>query len=151
MEIRKFRTEDVKEVYKIIRDNFININLGGHTKKGIDLQIEGNNPINLIEKSKDINYFVLSINEKIIGIGGYDNLKIHTLFIDINCHKKGYGTKLLGSILSKAKKEGIKTIATWSTIYAENFYKSFGFKRIKEIMIPEGKRDIVLIEMKKIF
>ena len=48
--IRKFSIEDAKYVYEIIRDNFMNIDLGGHTSKGIRLQIEGNSPINLIER-----------------------------------------------------------------------------------------------------
>ena len=148
--IRKFRIDDAKDVYEIIRDNFINIDLGGHTSEGIRLQIEGNSPINLIERSKKINYYVITFKEKIIGICGFDKEKIHTFFIHINYHKKGFGALLLKAILLRAKGEGIKTISTWSTIYAEKFYESFGFKRLKEITLPEGKEDIILIEMKKI-
>ena len=149
MEIRKFKTEDAIKVSTIIKNNYRKINLGGHSKEGIRLQIEGNSPINLIERSKTIHYYVATEKDKIIGICGYDKKKIHTLFVNINYHKKGIGKKLLTKVLFKAKKEGIKSLLTLSTFYAEKFYKSFGFKRIKEIAIPPETKDIILIEMKK--
>ena len=151
MEIRRFKIEDAKEVSRIITDNFKIVNLGGHSEEGIHLQIKGNNPTNLIERSKNIDYYVALEKDKIIGICGYDKKKIHTLFVDINFQKKGFGKRLLTKVLSDVKKEGIKSIVTWSTFYAENFYKAFGFKRIKEISIPEGKKDIILLEMIKMF
>lgn len=149
MEIRKFKTKDAKKVSKIIEDNYRKINLGGHSKEGIRLQIEGNSPINLIERSKNIHYYVATEKDKIIGICGYDKKKIHTLFVDINYHKKGIGKKLLTKVLFEAKKEGIKNVSTLSTFYAEKFYESFGFKRMKEIAISAETKDIILIEMKK--
>jgi len=53
--------------------------------------------------------------------------------------------------LREAKTEGLQSIVTWSTIYAENFYHSFGFNKVKEIFLPEDTKDIVLIEMIKYF
>jgi hypothetical protein len=45
----------------------------------------------------------------------------------------------------------LKSIKTWSTFKAEGFYSFFGFVKKKEIYIPEGTKDIFLIEMEKIF
>jgi N-acetylglutamate synthase-like GNAT family acetyltransferase len=61
------------------------------------------------------------------------------------------GRKLLRKVLNEVKNEVIKSIITWSTIFAEQFYKKYGFKRIKEIVLPEDKKEIILIEMKKIY
>ncbi len=151
MEIRKFNKKDAKIVSQIIKDCYLNLNIGGHTKKGIELQIEGNSPENLIKRSENIKYFIALDNNQIIGICGYDQSRVNTLFVNINYHKKGIGKQLLTRILKKACDEGLKSIKTWSTFYAEKFYKSFGFIKKKKIYLPEGKKDIILIEMEKIF
>lgn len=150
MEIRKFEKKDAKIVSQIIKNCYLNLNIGGHTQKGIELQIEGNSPKNLIKRSKNIKYYIALENNKIIGICGYDNKKVYTFFIDTNYHNKGIGKELLTKILKEAKSEGIKSIKTWSTFYAEKFYISFGFITNKEIYLPEGEKDIILIEMEKI-
>lgn len=36
-----------------------------------------------------------------------------------------------------------------TSFYSEKFYRTFGFKRTGEIHLPDGKSEIVLIEMKK--
>ena len=151
MEIRKFNKKDAEKVSQLIKECFLKLNIGGHTKKGIELQIESNSPENLEKRSEDIKYYVVLNNNKIIGKCGYDDNKVHTLFVDLNYQNKGIGRHLLNKILNEAKNEGIKSIKTWSTIYAEQFYNSFGFNKIKEIELPEGKKDIVLIEMIKYF
>jgi len=149
MIIRKFKKEDAVEASLIIKECFEKLDIGKHTDRGIQLQIEGNSPENLIKRSEDIKYFVAIENDKVIGICGYDEEKVHTLFVEIKYHKFGIGRKLLNKVLHEAKNEGLKSIKTWSTIYAENFYKSFGFKKIKDIYLPEGTKDVVLIEMIK--
>jgi len=149
MEIRKFKKEDAVEASLIIKECFEKLDIGKHTDRGIQLQIEGNSPENLIKRSENIKYFVAIENDKVIGICGYDEEKVHTLFVEIKYHKFGIGRKLLNKVLHEAKNEGLKSITTWSTIYAENFYESFGFKKINDINITESTKDIVLIEMEK--
>jgi N-acetylglutamate synthase-like GNAT family acetyltransferase len=51
--------------------------------------------------------------------------------------------------LRDAQAEGLKSVITWSTIYAENFYHAFGFNKVKEVFLPEDTKDITLIEMIK--
>jgi N-acetylglutamate synthase-like GNAT family acetyltransferase len=147
--IRKFKIEDAEKASIIIEDCFKKLDIQGHTDNGIKIQIEYNYPENLIKKSKEIKYYVAIDGNKLIGICGYDKYKIYSLFVDINYHKKGIGDKLLTKVLLEAKHDGLKNIITWSTIYAEDFYKSFGFEKIKKISIPEETKDIILIEMKK--
>lgn len=149
MIIRKFEKEDAVGIYKIIKECFESLEIGGHTKKGIALQIKYNSPKNLIKNSKKINYFVAEINEKLVGIGGYDQTKIRTFFVDPHYHKKGIGKKLLSKILEEAKNKGVKKLLVWSTFYAQPFYAKFGFAAHKEIKPPEGKDNIILIEMEK--
>ena len=151
MKIRRFTKTDAEAASQLIRECYLKLGIGGHTKKGIELQILGNSPENLIKRSESIKYFVATDNFKVVGICGYDKQQIHTWFVDINFHKRGIGKKLLEKVLREAKTEGLQSIVTWSTIYAENFYHSFGFNKVKEIFLPEDTKDIVLIEMIKYF
>lgn len=151
MIIRKFKREDAIEIHRIIKECFQSLDLGKHTKEGINYQIRNNSPENLIERSKKISYFVAEVNGKPVGICGFDQYKIHTLFIVPNYQKKGIGKKLLLKVLKEAKNKGITKLKTWSTIYAYEFYVKYGFRGLKEIKLPEGKEDITLIEMEKEF
>jgi N-acetylglutamate synthase-like GNAT family acetyltransferase len=151
MKIRRFIKADAVDASRLIKECFLKLDVGGHTKRGIELQIESYSPENLIKKSEGIKYFVATNNSKVIGICGHDQQKVHTLFIDISYHKHGVGKQLLETILRDARAEGLKSITTWSTIYAENFYHSFGFYKIDEIIFPADTKDIMLIEMIKHF
>lgn len=51
--------------------------------------------------------------------------------------------------MEEAKSKGLKRVITWSTFYARPFYTKYGFKEVKEIKLPEGEEDIILIEMEK--
>ena len=66
MEIRKFKKEDAIEASLIIKECFQKLDIGKHTDRGIQLQIEGNSPENLIKRSENIKYFVASIQPKAI-------------------------------------------------------------------------------------
>lgn len=149
MIIRRFRNEDAEEISKIIQRCFETLDIGRHTKEGITLQIKYNSPKNLIENSKKINYFVVEIDGKPIGICGYDEIKLCTFFIDIHHQKTGIGSKLLLKVLEEAKNKGITKLKLWSTLFARPFYSKHGFKGSKELKLPEGKEDIILIEMEK--
>ena len=151
MKIRKFKKEDAITASRIIKDCFLNLDIGGHTKKWLELQIERNSPENLIKRAENIKYLVATDNSKLIGICGHDAQKVHTLFVDINFQKRGVGKKLLETVLKDARADGLQTIITWSTIYAENFYHSFGFNKVKEVYLPEDQKHIILIEMTKYF
>jgi N-acetylglutamate synthase-like GNAT family acetyltransferase len=151
MKIKRFKKRDAILVHEIIKDCIQNVPVGKHTQKGIQLQIEANSPEHLIERSKSIRYFVAVIDNEVIGICGYDSEKIHTLFISPEYQRRGYGKLLLKKILHEAKRDGLRRIIVWSTVFAVNFYKSFGFTIIREIQLPEGSNDITLVEMQKDF
>jgi len=147
VEIRAFEIRDAQDVFSIIKECFNKIDLGMHTSSGIQIQLEGNSPEKLIEKSHKVRYFVAIQNTKVIGICGHDHERIHTLFIKPDYHHEGIGGKLLDFVLQHAKIEGLSEIRTWSTYFAVDFYKRFGFQVLNDIYLPEGKRDIGLVEM----
>ncbi len=148
MHIRRFRKEEAIEASDIIKRGF-QLNSPYYTEESIQEQIEGNSPKKLIEKSKKAHYFVATENEEILGIGGYDNEKVHTLFVDPKHHRKGIGKGILERALSEAKRDGIRTLDTWSTFHAEQFYAAFGFKKIKQFTLQCKYSSISFILMRK--
>ena len=149
MKIRLFEHEDALVVTAIIEKCFTRLELGGHTPEGIRIQIAGSQPDSLITRSLTTRYFVATVDGAIVGICGYGDGKVQTLFVDIDHHGRGIGKALLTTVLADAEKSGLTKIVTWSTMYAEDLYASFGFRREREVCLPEGSSDIILIEMGK--
>jgi N-acetylglutamate synthase-like GNAT family acetyltransferase len=147
--IRKFRNEDAIKASNIIKKCFQTMNYHYYSDEAIKEQIEENSPKKLIEKSKKIKYFVAIEKNKILGIGGYDRIKVYTFFVEPEVHRKGIGRKILDRVLSEAKKDGIKTVDTWSTFHAEKFYSSFGFKKIKKLTL-KGKYSSITFNLMRL-
>lgn len=148
IKIKPFRKEHADEVSSLIRKCFETLYIGGHTQKGIEIQVEHNSPENLIKRAESIKYFVAIRGERVTGICGYDSQKVHTLFVDPEFQSRGIGRALLSKVLEKARNEGIRCLITWSTLYAEDFYSAFGFVKMREINFPQEKPDITMVEMK---
>ena len=149
MRIRKFRKEDAQRASNIIKKNFLEVNSKIYPKKTVTALIKDSTPTRLIEKSKTRHYYVAIENDNILGIGGYEEDNIHTFFVKLKIHGKGIGKKLMERVLDDAKKEGIKIMNCASTHYAEKFYTSFGFKRIREKTIPFYNTKLTFVQMKK--
>lgn len=150
MRIRKFRKEDAIKVSNIIKRccKEINLGCGCYSRDATEALIKDNSPKKLIEYSKDTKYFVAIENNDIIGMGGYNKEKIRTMFVKPEYHKKGIGAMLLRKILSEAKRDGIKRLGCWSTVYAKKFYEHFGFKDKGEISFPGSTLKFVNMEKK---
>jgi len=149
MRIRKFRKEDAAAASRIVKNGFQINNAPYYGKASIKEQVEANSPKNLIEKAKKVKYFVAAEKSTILGIGGYDWQKVHTLFVDPNWQRKGIGMKIMARILSEAKKDGIKHLDAWSTFQAEKFYSDAGFKKIKKFTLECRHSTIDFILMRK--
>ncbi len=147
--IRKFQKEDATQASRIIEKGFRINNAQYYGERSIDEQVAANSPNNLIEKAKKVNYFVAFENGRILGIGGYDHEKVHTLFVDPEWQGKGVGTRILKRILFEAKKEGITILDAWSTFNAENFYSNAGFERIERFTLKCQNSSIDFIRMRK--
>jgi len=149
MRVRKFKKEDAVKASNIVKQGFEISNARFYKKNSIAEQVESNSPKNLIEKAKKIHYFVAVEKAEILGIGGYDTKKVHTLFVDPKHQGKGIGKKLIERILSEAKKNGIKILDSWSTFQAEKFYAKAGFKRIKIFTLQCRHSSIDFVLMRK--
>lgn len=148
MTIREFDTNEAYEVYLLIEDIYNNVDLGGHTPKGVKIQIKGHNPHALIRTSKSINYLVAEIDNKVVGIIGYDITKLYSLFVSKEHHRKGIGSRLLEEAVHQIKKQGSKQVYTFATQFSIPFYQKHGFEMVDNFYFPEGRKEIELVELK---
>lgn len=130
MRIRKFKEKDAFQASILAKKGWL-INSSYYSKESIKEQIEANSPKNLLKKSKKVIYFVATERDKLLGIAGYDENKVHTFFVDPQFQRKGIGRILLQKVLFEATRKGIKSLDVWSTFYAEPFYSVFGFRKVK--------------------
>lgn len=149
MRVRKFRKTDATKASNIVKRGFEISNARFYKKSSITEQVEANSPKNLIEKAKNVQYFVAVEKDEILGIGGYDTKKVHTLFVNPEHQGKGIGKKIIERILSEAEKDGIKSLDSWSTFQAEKFYAKAGFKKIKVFTLKCQHSSIDFLLMRK--
>ena len=147
IEIRKFTDRDADSVSALIKECFDTINLGGHTEEGKRMQIKANSSQSLVRRAQSVRYFVAAKEEKVLGTCGFDQKKVHTLFVDIRFQHMGIGKALLHRVLTEAMNVGLSRLKTWATFYSERFYSNAGFRKVGEIHLPEGRNDVILIEM----
>jgi amino-acid N-acetyltransferase len=123
--IRKARIEDIKEIQKLINS---------FAKQDLMLPRSLNE---LYENLRD--FWVAEENKKIIGCCAlhtcWDDLaEIKSLAVAKNRQKKGLGRTLLISCLNEARQLGAKRIFVLT--YKQDYFKKFGFKRIKNADLP---------------
>ncbi len=123
--IRKARIEDIKEIQKLINS---------FAKQDLMLPRSLNE---LYENIRD--YWVIEDRNKIAGCAAlhisWDDLaEIKSLAVAKNKQKKGMGKELVFSCLNEAKDLGAKKIFVLT--YKPEFFKKFGFKRVKTSELP---------------
>jgi len=148
-QIRKFQSKDARKVSNVIKKGFRSIISKNYSKKSVEDQIKENSPKKILEKAKKVKYFVAVEKGKILGFGGYNEEKIHTFFVLPEMQGKGIGSRILEKVLTEAKKDGIESLKCWSSFNAENFYASFGFKKIKKLNLKTKNSSISFMEMVK--
>src|SRR4030042_3641842 len=123
--IRKAKLQDVKQIQALI--NFF-------AKQDLMLPRSLNE---LYENLRD--FWVCVENKQIIGccalhVSWQDLAEIKSLAIKKNKQKLGLGSQLINSCIEEAKELGIKKL--FMLTYKPNFFRKFGFRRIKNLSLP---------------
>ncbi len=90
-----------------------------------------------LKKKKFAHYWVIELNEVMVGYGGYWKIKNEAHLVNLAIHpyyhRKGLGGKLLRHLLGDAQNNGLKIVTLEtreSNKKAQRFYEKFGFKKI---------------------
>ncbi len=90
-----------------------------------------------LKKKEFAYYWVIKLDEVVIGYGGYWKIKNEAHLVNLAIHpyyrSKGLGSKLLRHILEDAQNNGLNIVtlevreSNWK---AQMFYETFGFKKV---------------------
>ncbi|KKP27666.1 MAG: GNAT family acetyltransferase [Parcubacteria group bacterium GW2011_GWA2_31_28] len=149
IKIREIKNKDTIKVSNIIKQGWLSIVSEEYPKKAVENQIKENSSKQIIEKSKKVHYYVAISRSRIVGIGGYNEEKVQTFFVNTANHREGVGSKIMERVLKEAKREGLKFLNCWSTYSAVKFYKSFGFIKRRRIKVNNNDNPIYFILMTK--
>lgn len=125
--IRKYRDDDFENVLTLFR---LNVPIAFAPEEEDDLKI--------YLKNNSENYFLVILNQQIIGCGGYNvfepeqEVRISWDFFHPNSIGKGYGTALLNYRINKIQKSFPNySIIVRTSQFAFKFYEKQGFKVIR--------------------
>lgn len=123
--IRKARINDVKQIQELVNS---------FAKRNLMLPRSLNE---LYENLRD--FWVYEENRKVSGccalhISWQDLAEIKSLAVKPNRQKKGIGSQLIKTCIEEAKDLKVKKI--FALTFKPNFFKKFGFKRIKNAALP---------------
>ena len=145
IEIVEYQDKYAKELSEIILDNMYKINIKEHGKDVIDRLskqfIENEIKKNFPKRTKCL---VALKNNEVVGTASIDKYKgdetwkkyiILTVFVKIKNHHQGIGKELIEKIEDIATNVECKELVLYSSVYACEFYRKFGFE------YKDGKKD----------
>ena len=150
--VKKTVKRDVNIIMKIHKKCVSQTNTKIYPLKTIKEWLKQISVKNILDQFKNTQWFVIKINNKIIGFCQL-SLKEKSLYqinIDPKYQNKRYGKILYDFIEKYFKKNRVKTIFLNATLNAQVFYKNLGFRQIKQIEFRLNKTYIKMIKMKKI-
>jgi putative acetyltransferase len=133
MRIRKARPEDAKEISKLVKQTFKNVNSKDYpTKEHILFFNSKNTKKKILKKIKKYEMFCIIEKNNIIGTVHLRGDMIGGFYIKHDQVRKGVGTRLLKFIEDYARKKGIKKVWLYSTKYGYPFYLKNNYKLVKK-------------------
>jgi N-acetylglutamate synthase-like GNAT family acetyltransferase len=129
MKLRKFKKQDAEKCSKII---YSCVDTSKKTtKKDREYLKKIYTPQEIIKLPKISDFFVVTHNKKIIGMGRLEKSKIATVYFDPKFHRKRGGTLIMSHLEKLARKKKLKRIYLESLLQSTGFYKKLGFKKKK--------------------
>lgn len=137
---RKIGQKDYHKVLDIWEKSVISTHDFLKEKDRLELRTEIPNYLNYVEA-----YFWCD-NDEIIGFSGTKDQNLEMLFIDPKYFRKGYGTKILQTLIHEDK---VRYVDVNKDNYnAVRFYQKNGFKKYKESLKDEQGRDYPIYYLK---
>jgi GNAT superfamily N-acetyltransferase len=132
MIIRKFEAKDAIGVCDLIKRNDLEISSEFYPKEVITSWLIEITPEIILRKSKQRACFIAEEDRRIIGHISLYEEEIKKLHVLPEFHRKGVGKGLVERVEETARHISQVRLIVYSSIYAEPFYESCGFKSIRD-------------------
>ena len=135
IEVRRYKDGDAPLIREIIKKDILAENINDYTKKEIDDLIEEQNEELIEKRSKEFHVYVLTDNEKIVGVGmigpywgSLTECSFFTIFIDPTYKGMGLGRKIIETLEEDEYYKRADRVEVPASITAVEFYKHMGWK-----------------------
>lgn len=147
IKIRKFRKDDAHKLSYLSRKCIALINSKNMSEQEAAILYKSLTPGFFIANSQKHVVYIAEHNGKVIGTGTMDENHVRAVFVNPCYHCRGIGKKLMQKIEREIIKNSFQFATLTASVFAENFYKKLGYKKIKKIHGEVG----ILIVMEKYF
>jgi putative acetyltransferase len=149
MEVRKIRTGEEIELWKLFYNTIHNVNILDYDEKQIAAWAPDDLDINIaIKKFREIDPFVVIKDEKIIG---YADIQSDGYIDHFYCHhefqRQGVGRVLFAALEEVARENGILEMYSNVSITARYFFEAMGFSVEKEQVVQVGDQKLINYKM----
>ncbi len=130
--IRKAKQTDNFEIFNVHKEAVSKICINDYSQEIIKKWINRLDPKNYSWVIDNHEFFIAEMDNKIIGFSQLDVNKneVAAIYVHPNYIRNKVATKMFKEILDCAKSKYLKRLFVSSTITAEPFYQSCGFKKI---------------------
>lgn len=145
MRIRKYSTEDAKEVSDLVVRNLLEINVKDYSCALMSSLSASYTPDAVNSAANEKDAYVVSEGGKVVATAALlDDGWIHDVFVDPLWHCRGIGSALMAHLEDLAKSRGFRSVAIPSSITAVGFYDRLGYTRLREIVSAEGLTEVLM-------
>ncbi|WP_415765034.1 GNAT family N-acetyltransferase [Pseudomonas sp. ZB1P45] len=141
--IRNAMNQDASAISRIIIGTLRESNAQDYSSEIIDQVELSFSPQAILDLLSRRQVLVATNDRHIVATASLDRDGVRSVFVDPIYQGRGIGRELMARIQSIAIKDGINLLRVPSSITAEGFYASLGFKRIRD-EFHESERTIIM-------
>lgn len=130
--IRTATTEDATAISQVIIAALRETNAQDYTPAIIEQVEQSFSPEAVLRLLIQRQVYVATIDHHVVATASLDHDVVRSVFVDPAHQAKGIGKQLMARIQSVAVDEGVKLLRVPSSITAEGFYASLGFKKVRD-------------------
>ncbi len=138
MSIRKATVKDAKAIVNVIKETVQGTHQQLYASESIGNILNIYRLEKVIHYIESYDYFVLEIDERIVGCVLVKEGKMRSLYVLPSFGGKGYGRELVEVAERCAKEAGYKEIWLWSSLVSYDFYIHMGYEFIEDVINEKG-------------
>ncbi|WP_434597599.1 GNAT family N-acetyltransferase [Pseudomonas sp. R4-83] len=146
VQIRNASDSDAPAISKTIINALRESNARDYSSDIIDQVVQGFSVPAVLRMLTERQVLVATIDGHIVATASLQKNIIRSVFVDPQYHRRGIGRHLISTIESIALDAGLSLLNVPSSIPAEGFYASLGFRKIRDEYY-QSERTIIMAKM----
>lgn len=145
MRIRKYSSDDAKEVSALVGKNLLEVNTKDYTRELMSWLADCYSPDSMNSAAIEKEVFVGVEGGKVVATAALlDGGWIHDVFVDPQWHGKGIGRAMMAFLERLAKSRNVRAITVPSSITAVSFYENIWYQPLKQTVSEEGLTEVLM-------